>query len=158
MIKYQHIYLYIIYETLNYLTDHPFTPLPPSLLASRSGRPRQPSETPSITHRCARLQTATATDDARKMSATMQTMTTTTQRTSCAATRRHASTTTRRSARTVTRAVSKPWEETDCRLVLEDGSVWRGRSFGARATQVGEVVFNTSLSGYVRMGDGDGVG
>lgn len=63
-------------------------------------------------------------------------------------------TTTTTRARTVTRAaaaVSKPWEETDCRLVLEDGSVWRGRSFGARATQVGEVVFNTSLSGYVGM-------
>jgi hypothetical protein len=43
----------------------------------------------------------------------------------------------------------KPWEERDCRLVLEDGSVWNGRSFGAKATQVGEVVFNTSLSGYV---------
>jgi hypothetical protein len=27
--------------------------------------------------------------------------------------------------------------------------VWNGRSFGAKATQVGEVVFNTSLSGYV---------
>jgi carbamoyl-phosphate synthase small subunit len=86
--------------------------------------------------------------------------TTTMQTTTCAAaTRRHASNTpTRRTTttrmRTVTRAaaaVSKPWEETDCRLVLEDGSVWRGRSFGARATQVGEVVFNTSLSGYVGM-------
>ncbi|KAI7748586.1 hypothetical protein M8C21_012948, partial [Ambrosia artemisiifolia] len=33
-------------------------------------------------------------------------------------------------------------------LVLEDGSVWRAKSFGASGTQVGEVVFNTSLTGY----------
>lgn len=37
----------------------------------------------------------------------------------------------------------------DARLVLEDGSVWRAKSFGASGTQVGEVVFNTSLTGYV---------
>lgn len=34
------------------------------------------------------------------------------------------------------------------RLALEDGSLWRGRAFGARGAQVGEVVFNTSLTGY----------
>ncbi len=34
------------------------------------------------------------------------------------------------------------------RLVLEDGSVWPGEAFGAPGTQVGEVVFNTSLTGY----------
>lgn len=34
------------------------------------------------------------------------------------------------------------------RLVLEDGSVWRGWGFGAEGTQEGEVVFNTSLTGY----------
>lgn len=34
------------------------------------------------------------------------------------------------------------------RLVLEDGSVWSGSGFGATGTQVGEVVFNTSLTGY----------
>ncbi|CAK9866418.1 unnamed protein product [Sphagnum jensenii] len=45
-------------------------------------------------------------------------------------------------------AVSRPWKTADCRLVLEDGSVWRGKSFGATGTQVGEVVFNTSLTGY----------
>jgi carbamoyl-phosphate synthase small subunit len=33
-------------------------------------------------------------------------------------------------------------------LALEDGTVFRGRGHGARATRVGEVVFNTSLSGY----------
>ena len=36
----------------------------------------------------------------------------------------------------------------DGRLVLEDGSGWSGRSCGAKGTAVGEVVFNTSLSGY----------
>ena len=33
-------------------------------------------------------------------------------------------------------------------LVLEDGSVWRGEGFGAETERVGEVVFNTALSGY----------
>ena len=47
-------------------------------------------------------------------------------------------------------AATKPWGERDCRLVLEDGSVWPGRAFGATKTMVGEVVFNTSLSGCVR--------
>ncbi|HEX7037834.1 MAG TPA: glutamine-hydrolyzing carbamoyl-phosphate synthase small subunit [Pseudomonadales bacterium] len=33
-------------------------------------------------------------------------------------------------------------------LVLEDGSVFRGRSIGALGTSVGEVVFNTAMTGY----------
>ncbi len=33
-------------------------------------------------------------------------------------------------------------------LVLEDGSVFRGTSIGAPGTSVGEVVFNTAMSGY----------
>lgn len=33
-------------------------------------------------------------------------------------------------------------------LALADGRVFRGQAFGARATVVGEVVFNTSMSGY----------
>jgi carbamoyl-phosphate synthase small subunit len=37
---------------------------------------------------------------------------------------------------------------TDALLVLEDGATFRGRSFGAPGTSFGEVVFNTSLSGY----------
>jgi len=37
----------------------------------------------------------------------------------------------------------------DARLVLEDGSIWRGIGFGAKkVAAVGEVVFNTSLTGY----------
>jgi carbamoyl-phosphate synthase small subunit len=33
-------------------------------------------------------------------------------------------------------------------LALEDGRIFRGKSFGARAQAAGEVVFNTSLTGY----------
>jgi len=33
-------------------------------------------------------------------------------------------------------------------LALEDGSLFRGRSFGARGQSSGEVVFNTSMTGY----------
>ena len=33
-------------------------------------------------------------------------------------------------------------------LVLEDGSVFEGTSFGASAQRVGEVVFNTAITGY----------
>ncbi|KAG0456390.1 hypothetical protein HPP92_024178 [Vanilla planifolia] len=42
----------------------------------------------------------------------------------------------------------RPWKTADTRLALEDGSIWMAKSFGARGTQVGEVVFNTSLTGY----------
>ncbi|ONK78320.1 uncharacterized protein A4U43_C02F17220, partial [Asparagus officinalis] len=42
----------------------------------------------------------------------------------------------------------RPWKTSDARLVLEDGFIWRAKSFGASGTQVGEVVFNTSLTGY----------
>lgn len=45
-------------------------------------------------------------------------------------------------------ASNPPWAENDARLVLEDGSVWHGVAFGARASAVGEAVFNTSLTGY----------
>lgn len=34
------------------------------------------------------------------------------------------------------------------RLVLEDGTVLEGESFGARTTSFGELVFNTSMTGY----------
>ncbi|GJP80435.1 hypothetical protein CLOP_g10638 [Closterium sp. NIES-67] len=44
--------------------------------------------------------------------------------------------------------VERPWRTADARLALEDGSVWKGSSFGARGTQAAEVVFNTSLTGY----------
>jgi len=34
------------------------------------------------------------------------------------------------------------------KLVLEDGTVYEGESFGSKAESIGEVVFNTSLTGY----------
>ena len=36
----------------------------------------------------------------------------------------------------------------DALLVLEDGTVFHGQAFGAATTVVGEIVFNTSLTGY----------
>jgi len=39
--------------------------------------------------------------------------------------------------------MSKP-----ARLILEDGTIYEGESFGATANAIGEVVFNTSLTGY----------
>ena len=36
-------------------------------------------------------------------------------------------------------------------LVLEDGSVYEGHSFGAKSTTYGEVVFDTSMTGYQEM-------
>ena len=33
-------------------------------------------------------------------------------------------------------------------LVLSDGSIYKGDSYGAEGTAYGEVVFNTSMSGY----------
>src|SRR3954471_10752930 len=33
-------------------------------------------------------------------------------------------------------------------LALEDGSLFRGEAFGARASACGEVCFNTSMTGY----------
>src|SRR3954466_6209119 len=34
------------------------------------------------------------------------------------------------------------------RLILEDGTAYEGEAFGATANSIGEVVFNTSLTGY----------
>ena len=39
-------------------------------------------------------------------------------------------------------------QTTPALLVLEDGRIFRGKAFGARKEAIGEVVFNTSLSGY----------
>jgi len=36
----------------------------------------------------------------------------------------------------------------ECSLILEDGSVFKGRSFGARKSVFGEIVFNTGMTGY----------
>ncbi|MEB3275445.1 MAG: glutamine-hydrolyzing carbamoyl-phosphate synthase small subunit [Cyanobacteriota bacterium] len=48
--------------------------------------------------------------------------------------------------RTITPAHDTPHHEAV--LVLADGTVLRGRSFGARGTTIGEVVFNTGMTGY----------
>lgn len=39
----------------------------------------------------------------------------------------------------------------DGMLYLEDGTFYRGKGFGAYATKVGELVFNTAMSGYQEM-------
>lgn len=36
-------------------------------------------------------------------------------------------------------------------LVLEDGCIYEGHSFGAETTTYGEVVFSTSMAGYQEM-------
>ncbi|PKH47324.1 carbamoyl phosphate synthase small subunit, partial [Dehalococcoides mccartyi] len=36
-------------------------------------------------------------------------------------------------------------------MVLEDGTVFTGKSFGAETEAIGEVVFNTSMNGYQEM-------
>eukprot|EP01024_Parvocaulis_polyphysoides_P019880 TRINITY_DN19103_c1_g1_i1.p1 TRINITY_DN19103_c1_g1~~TRINITY_DN19103_c1_g1_i1.p1 ORF type:complete len:464 (+),score=47.87 TRINITY_DN19103_c1_g1_i1:97-1392(+) len=41
-----------------------------------------------------------------------------------------------------------PWPKKNCRLVLQNGSVYEGVHFGANGTAVGEVVFNTAITGY----------
>jgi carbamoyl-phosphate synthase small subunit len=45
-------------------------------------------------------------------------------------------------------AAATPAERPPARLVLEDGTVLVGRGFGAAADSVGELVFNTSMTGY----------
>ena len=37
---------------------------------------------------------------------------------------------------------------TDAVLVLEDGRVFRGESFGAVGETIGEIVFSTGMTGY----------
>lgn len=43
---------------------------------------------------------------------------------------------------------SRQTESRICKLALEDGTVFTGRAFGAAGTSEGEVVFNTSMTGY----------
>src|SRR5439155_14770149 len=45
---------------------------------------------------------------------------------------------------------SMPTEDQDrtAKLALEDGTIFTGRGFGAAGTTEGEVVFNTSMTGY----------
>ncbi|MFN6326508.1 MAG: carbamoyl-phosphate synthase domain-containing protein, partial [Aphanizomenon sp.] len=39
-------------------------------------------------------------------------------------------------------------DATPALLVLADGSTYRGWSFGATGTAIGEIVFNTGMTGY----------
>lgn len=41
-----------------------------------------------------------------------------------------------------------PWKKNRALLVLEDGTVFRGYTFAGRGRALGEVVFNTSMTGY----------
>ncbi|MBT6416127.1 carbamoyl-phosphate synthase domain-containing protein, partial [Candidatus Puniceispirillum sp.] len=45
-------------------------------------------------------------------------------------------------------ALSACWDNPTAVLVLEDGTVFPGIGFGASTTNVGEVCFNTSMTGY----------
>jgi len=54
----------------------------------------------------------------------------------------------RRSVLVQASGAAYPFKKKDARLVLENGSVWHGTAFGAKGTEVGEVVFNTSITGY----------
>ena len=51
-------------------------------------------------------------------------------------------------ARHVKRYVAPGMAWTEALLALEDGTVFRGRSFGAMGEAFGEAVFNTAMSGY----------
>src|SRR5712692_10336196 len=39
-------------------------------------------------------------------------------------------------------------DNAQAKLALEDGTIYTGRAFGARGETFGEVVFNTSMTGY----------
>src|SRR5687768_1150234 len=44
--------------------------------------------------------------------------------------------------------MTQPDRDAIAKLALEDGTVFTGRAFGAAGTAQGEVVFNTSMTGY----------
>eukprot|EP01025_Chloroclados_australasicus_P038754 TRINITY_DN4003_c0_g2_i1.p1 TRINITY_DN4003_c0_g2~~TRINITY_DN4003_c0_g2_i1.p1 ORF type:complete len:433 (-),score=51.25 TRINITY_DN4003_c0_g2_i1:457-1755(-) len=54
----------------------------------------------------------------------------------------------RRSTSVCKASLPSPWSKKNCRLVLENGTVYEGVGFGASGTVVGEVVFNTAITGY----------
>lgn len=45
----------------------------------------------------------------------------------------------------------KTIDEMEGLIYLEDGTVFKGRGFGAKGTAVGELVFNTSMTGYQKI-------
>lgn len=48
-------------------------------------------------------------------------------------------------------AMIKTLEEMEGLIYLEDGTVFKGRGFGFKGTAVGELVFNTSMTGYQKI-------
>jgi len=44
--------------------------------------------------------------------------------------------------------MSPPWKRKKAILLLEDGAVFRGYAFAGHGRALGEVVFNTSMTGY----------
>ncbi|NTV42696.1 MAG: carbamoyl phosphate synthase small subunit, partial [Syntrophobacteraceae bacterium] len=44
--------------------------------------------------------------------------------------------------------MSSPWKRKRAWLVLEDGTVFQGSAFAGHGRALGEVVFNTSMTGY----------
>ena len=50
-----------------------------------------------------------------------------------------------------TDSIRRGWSVTAAYLVLSDGTVYEGYAFGAECDAFGEVVFNTSMSGYQEM-------
>src|SRR5207247_8849148 len=54
----------------------------------------------------------------------------------------------RRAARDGAGAAERVVKERPALLALADGTIFRGRAFGATGEAVGELVFNTSMTGY----------
>ena len=55
-------------------------------------------------------------------------------------------------------AAEKPWKPSDCRLVLEDGSVWPGQAFGAQGTAAAAPEAGIEEATQPRRADGVTVG
>ena len=49
------------------------------------------------------------------------------------------------------RIMIKTIEKMEGLIYLEDGTVFKGHGFGFRGTAVGELVFNTSMTGYQKI-------
>src|SRR5690625_7947110 len=47
-----------------------------------------------------------------------------------------------------TTSTPRAYADDEAFLVLEDGTVLRGRAYGARGATMGEIVFNTGMTGY----------
>src|SRR5947208_3033437 len=103
------------------------------------------ARTPRWRRRCARARTwrpsapRSPTARSTRSPPTMRRITTT---------RRRSSSTSRRAARDGAGAAERLVKERPALLALADGTIFRGRAFGATGEAVGELVFNTSMTGY----------